>query len=323
MDNFKLIAKEKNMDYRLVTPVQSVYGWVDKDKFEKIFFNLLSNAFKYTSPGKAITIKVIPKEESVDIEVKDEGIGIVPDKQRVLFQRFESLVKQNILQPSSGIGLSLAKEMVEMHHGSIQVSSQPGVGSTFTVTLPLQQKVFEEDMQAELILDDDKQETVSAANGLDGENAYMEETEMTDSDCNSILVVEDNNELRHFLKSSLSGSYNVITASNGKEGLQRAIDNVPDLIISDVMMPIMDGLEMIGQIKQTIISATFLSSCCPPSFFGRPYRRIGTRNRRLHHQTFQFHLPENPYHLSFTPAQGTARDVHGQANRRQGRSFIG
>ena len=249
MDNFKLIAKEKNMDYRLVTPVQSVYGWVDKDKFEKIFFNLLSNAFKYTPPGKAITIKVIPKEESVDIEVKDEGIGIVPDKQRVLFQRFESLVKQNILQPSSGIGLSLAKEMVEMHHGSIQVSSQPGVGSTFTVTLPLQQKVFEEDMQAEFILDDDKQETVSAANGLDGENAYMEETEMTDSDCNSILVVEDNNELRHFLKSSLSGSYNVITASNGKEGLQRAIDNVPDLIISDVMMPIMDGLEMIGQIK--------------------------------------------------------------------------
>lgn len=181
--------------------------------------------------------------------MKDEGIGIVPDKQRVLFQRFESLVKQNILQPSSGIGLSLAKEMVEMHHGSIQVSSQPGVGSTFTVTLPLQQKVFEEDMQAEFILDDDKQETVSAANGLDGENVYMEETEMTDSDCNSILVVEDNNELRHFLKSSLSGSYNVITASNGKEGLQRAIDNVPDLIISDVMMPIMDGLEMIGQIK--------------------------------------------------------------------------
>jgi signal transduction histidine kinase len=118
MDNFKLIAKEKNMDYRLVTPVQSVYGWVDKDKFEKIFFNLLSNAFKYTSPGKAITIKVIPKEESVDIEVKDEGIGIVPDKQRVLFQRFESLVKQNILQPSSGIGLSLAKENgeVEKHH---------------------------------------------------------------------------------------------------------------------------------------------------------------------------------------------------------------
>lgn len=249
MDNFKLIAKEKNIDYQLVTPVQSIYGWVDKDKFEKIFFNLLSNAFKYTPSGKAIVIKVIPKMESVDIEVKDEGIGIAPDKQRMLFQRFESLVRQNILQPSSGIGLSLAKEMVEMHHGSIQVSSQPGIGSTFTITLPLQQEVFEEDMQAEFILDDNKQEAVSPATNSEKEDTYMEEAEMNDSACDSVLVVEDNNELRHFLKNSLSGSYNVITASNGKEGLERAIDNMPDLIISDVMMPVMDGLEMIGLIK--------------------------------------------------------------------------
>lgn len=84
MDSFRLIAKEKNIDYQMKSPIESVYGWVDRDKFEKIFFNLLSNAFKYTPEGKAITIKVLPHNETIDIEVADEGIGIAAEKQRTL-----------------------------------------------------------------------------------------------------------------------------------------------------------------------------------------------------------------------------------------------
>lgn len=252
MDSFRLIAKEKNIDYQMKSPIESVYGWVDRDKFEKIFFNLLSNAFKYTPEGKAITIKVLPHNETIDIEVADEGIGIAAEKQRTLFQRFETLVKQNILQPSSGIGLSLVKEMVEIHHGTIQVDSQPGIGSRFTVTLPLRKQVFEEDAQVEFILNDIQ--TASAP--TDEETKRQEDTETKEefdsnlSECHSILVVEDNKELRTFLKNSLSEHYTVITAANGKEGLQHAIDDLPDLIISDVMMPVMDGLEMVKQIKE-------------------------------------------------------------------------
>ena len=224
---------------------------VDRDKFEKIFFNLLSNAFKYTPADKSITVNITTKEKTVEIEVADEGIGIAVEKQHSLFQRFESLVKQNILQPSSGIGLSLVKEMVEMHHGTITVNSQPGVGSRFTVSLPLQREIFEEDVQVEFILNDSQSSAPHPVDSMKAPEEVEEKEDLeTNSDGFSILVVEDNEELKAFLKSILSENYTVITASNGEEGLQHAVDDLPDLIISDVMMPVMDGLEMIRQIKE-------------------------------------------------------------------------
>ena len=191
------------------------------------------------------------KEKTIEIEVADEGIGIAVEKQHSLFQRFESLVKQNILQPSSGIGLSLVKEMVEMHHGTITVDSQPGVGSRFTVSLPLQREVFEEDVQVEFILNDSQSSTPHPVDSIKAPEEMEEKEELeNNSDGFSILVVEDNEELKAFLKNILSENYTVITASNGEEGLQHAVDDLPDLIISDVMMPVIDGLEMIRQIKE-------------------------------------------------------------------------
>ena len=251
MNSFRLIAEEKHINYRLHTKVESVYSWVDRDKFEKIFFNLLSNAFKYTPADKSITVSISTKEKTVEIEVADEGIGIAAEKQHSLFQRFESLVKQNILQPSSGIGLSLVKEMVEMHHGTIEVDSQPCTGSRFTVILPLQKEVFEEDGQVEFILNDSLDSTPHPADSMQAiEETEEKEEQERNSDNFSILVVEDNEELKAFLRNILSENYTVITASNGEEGLQRAADNLPDLIISDVMMPVMDGLEMVRLIKE-------------------------------------------------------------------------
>ena len=244
MDNFKLIAKEKNMDYRLVTPVQSVYGWVDKDKFEKIFFNLLSNAFKYTPPGKAITIKVIHERRIGRYRGERRGNRHRARQAACVIPTFrvfgETEHSTALFRYRPVIGEGNGGNAPRKHSGKQPARRR----QYFHRNLTPATESFRRRHASRVHLDDDKQEPFRA-NGLDGENAYMEETEMTDSDCNSILVVEDNNELRHFLKSSLSGSYNVITASNGKEGLQRAIDNVPDLIISDVMMPIMDGLEMI------------------------------------------------------------------------------
>lgn len=259
MNSFKLIAEEKHINYQLDTPTTSLYGWVDRDKFEKIFFNLLSNAFKYTPEGKSITVKIALEEKKIHIEVADEGIGIEAEKQASLFQRFETLVRHNILHPSSGIGLSLVKEMVEMHHGSIEVISQPNVGSRFIVTLPLQRKAFEEDVQVEFILNDSQSSTPHPTDSMKAPEelavkvdieSNAEKSADTSPDRISILVVEDNEELKGFLRNILSEHYTVITASNGEEGLQHAINDIPDLIISDVMMPVMDGLEMIRQIKE-------------------------------------------------------------------------
>lgn len=255
MINFRLIAEEKKINFRLESELKSIYAWIDRDKFEKIFFNLISNAFKYTPAEKAITIEVTKQTDKVTISVVDEGIGIEPTKLRTLFQRFETLAQQNMLQPSSGIGLSLVKEMVDMHHGTIKVTSEPEAGSRFMVTLPLQKEVFEQDSQVEFILNDSQSPTTHPDSSLQTEKRpEAEDKEDMENnaapDTFTILVVEDNEELKAFLKNILSENYTVITAPNGKEGLQHAVDNIPDLIISDVMMPVMDGLEMIRKIKE-------------------------------------------------------------------------
>lgn len=248
MDNFRLMAEEKHIDFNLQANPATIYCWIDQDKFEKIVFNLISNAFKYTPEHKSITVSAAIQNENLTVSVKDEGIGIDPKKQQTLFQRFETLVRYNILQPSSGIGLSLVKELIELHQGNIQVNSQPGEGSEFIITLPLDSKVYEGKENTEFILNDSpvtvnettKEEDVPTAN-----NRMEKEEEVI-----SVLVVEDNSELRSFLHNILSGTYRVIEATNGQEGLERALQYMPDFIISDIMMPVMDGLDMVKAIKE-------------------------------------------------------------------------
>ena len=262
MDNFRLIAEEKSINFRLQTDKESIHCWIDQDKVEKIIFNLLSNAFKYTPVNKSITVYAHTTKDKVMISVTDEGIGIDSKKQQSLFQRFETLVNNNILQPSSGIGLSLVKELIELHQGNIQVNTETGIGSEFIVTLPLDQKVYEGKENTEFILNDtlsthnpkhDKHKIISKTsekNNILQEKAEDKDTDNnTDQDPISVLVVEDNAELRNFLSDILSGTYKIFEATNGQEGLERALQYVPDFIISDVMMPVMDGLDMVKAIK--------------------------------------------------------------------------
>lgn len=263
MDNFRLIAEEKSINFRLQTDKESIHCWIDQDKVEKIIFNLLSNAFKYTPVNKSITVYAHTTKDKVMISVTDEGIGIDSKKQQSLFQRFETLVKFNILQPSSGIGLSLVKELIELHCGNIEVKSQPGVGSEFTVILPMNQKVYEGRENTEFILNDGNSvpaekkneirpmvEIASMADITPSETAKEPNQISNEEDPVSILIVEDNVELRNFLSDILSESYRVLTATNGQEGLDQAREYIPDLIISDIMMPAMDGLDMVKNIKE-------------------------------------------------------------------------
>lgn len=263
MDNFRLIAEEKSINFRLQTDKESIHCWIDQDKVEKIIFNLLSNAFKYTPANKSITVIANVESSRLIVSIKDEGIGIDLQKQQTLFQRFETLVKFNILQPSSGIGLSLVKELIELHCGNIEVKSQPGVGSEFTVILPMNQKVYEGRENTEFILNDGNSvpaekkneirpmvEIASMADITPSETAKEPNQISNEEDPVSILIVEDNVELRNFLSDILSESYRVLTATNGQEGLDQAREYIPDLIISDIMMPAMDGLDMVKNIKE-------------------------------------------------------------------------
>lgn len=237
--SFSKIASQKQINYTLEINGEFREIYTDTDKVEKILFNLLSNAFKYTPNGHGIKlISGIDKNELL-IRVKDEGSGFDMHKVEHLFKRFET---NNDANPSisSGIGLSLVKEMVSLLHGNIDVDSVKGSGSTFTVRLPVEYEVFAGDPNVELILND------SSKAETDVEEADMEQEDRE----TCILIIEDNEELRHFIKNILSKEYKVYEAANGKEGLEITLKKSPDIVVSDIMMPEMDGVEYLDMVKK-------------------------------------------------------------------------
>ena len=264
MDNFESVAEEHNIDFLFQTEKEALNLWVDADKFEKIVFNLLSNAFKYTPNGKMITVFIREDEGTVSVGVQDQGIGIAENKRKSLFVRFENLVDKNIFnQASSGIGLSLVKELVEMHKATISVDSRLGEGSCFKVDFlkgkehysssvefiledsaaPLSMErivdIANSSLQTEAAIVDAPDLEVSAAKEEAGESSSKE----------LMLLVEDNQELRSFLRSIFASTYRVVEASDGMEGWSKALKYLPDIIISDVMMPEKDGIEMTRELR--------------------------------------------------------------------------
>ena len=245
MLHFRAMAEAKHIAFTLSSPVDSLTMWLDTDKVEKVFFNLLSNAFKYTPDGKSVSIEVSLSDRTVSIAVADRGIGIDEQHRKMLFHRFENFTHSDMMHPSSGIGLSMAREMVGLHHGHIDVESQVGEGSRFTVTLPLSRSAYEHDEHTEFILHDG----TASASPQDRDKGNREAEDNGDGERLTLLVVEDNDELRLFLRNILSADYRVIEATDGKQGLELACEHIPDLLITDVMMPVMDGLEMVSRIK--------------------------------------------------------------------------
>ena len=235
------------------TSLHESYLWVDTDKLDKILFNLLSNAFKYTPQGKSITVFIEEKDNRVAIGVRDEGIGIPANQRDRLFVRFENLLDRNIFnQPTTGIGLSLVKELVELHKGSIEVESTPNKGSCFTVYLRKGRDHYDKDV--EYILEDlptptdiSKEENNDEIEELSVSSSGVTNEENT---TDTILLVEDNAELLVFLKSIFANQYKVIEATDGLEGVEKARKQQPDIIVSDLMMPRLDGIGLIRELRQ-------------------------------------------------------------------------
>ena len=249
METFRPLAAEKQIELQLTPAPESLILWLDRDKVEKMLFNLLSNAFKYTPQGKHITLGLRTEEGRLLISVRDEGIGISPEKQAHLFERFETIPQAGLLQPSSGIGLSLVREFVKLHLGTIQLQSRQGEGSTFTISLPLDPDSYRNHPMAEFILDESSKENLDGADSIPAETEEERGSEEVEASHTRILLVEDNEELRGFLSTILSSNYQTLEATNGEEGLAMALEQQPDLILTDVMMPQMDGLELVKALK--------------------------------------------------------------------------
>lgn len=254
-ESFQKLAEERKISFEVIDESLDAALWVDKDKFEKIFFNLLSNAFKFTQPGNPIQVIITEDATAVCITVRDRGTGISTDRLKLLFNRFESLASANVasFQPGTGIGLSLTKELVEMHHAQIEVESEPGKGSSFKVTFLKGHEHFagDEDFVLQDMHNAEDPHPKQEVHSLEEEEAKQEE-EASLPEREIILIAEDNDELRSFLKSVLSHQYDILEANNGQDALQLAKSSIPDLIISDIMMPEMNGLELAQSIKDDI-----------------------------------------------------------------------
>lgn len=240
-NSFKYNAERKRIIFLKNIKTEASETWYDKDALEKIVVNLLSNAVKYTPEKGSIVCNSYIDNNNLFLEVKNSGEGLTTDQLSNIFQRFYQTNEQN---QGSGIGLSLVKELVELHKGKITATSEPNQWTTFTVTIPVNKGSFRNE---HFISTTSKGTKVNEPiiPSLDNEIAE----EFNDNDQPILLIVEDNTDLQTLIKQIFEESYNVITAPNGKIGIDLALEHIPDLIISDIMMPIKDGIALTKELK--------------------------------------------------------------------------
>lgn len=255
MESFHAIARKRDIRLTLSAPSPDAPLPIalDAEKIERVFFNLLSNALKYTPDNGVIDVSYAVEGNNLVFRVADTGEGISERDLGNIFDRFFQV--DRIHPKGSGIGLSLAKAFVELHGGTIAVESTLNKGSVFTVVLPLvhvAQTAVGPDKRIEL------SDVTAELDTVDSETVFDSEKPM-------LLIIDDNRDIRMLVSELLSADYNILTASNGKEGIRMAARYVPDLIICDVMMPVMDGMECCRRIKDEIstshIPVLMLTAC--------------------------------------------------------------
>lgn len=227
-DSFRMLS-ERKPSFRFTSSMSDMYVMFDEDKMLKVVNNLLSNAYKFTSEEGSIDVWVgrSADESSIIIKISDSGIGIPDEYKSKVFDRFFQVPHQEGVYGGSGIGLHMVKEFVAMHEGIIEVGDNVGQGTVFVITLPIRKA------QAELITEEE-----------------IEAREKSDK--RTILIVDDSADFRKLLRDTFVAEYDILEAKNGEEALQSAIKNLPDIIITDVMMPVMNGIELCKSIKNDV-----------------------------------------------------------------------
>lgn len=240
---FDHMARKRKIDFRLVTDLPALDVWFDRDMMDKVLFNLLSNAFKFTADWGHIYIYISRLENAVVVKVQDNGVGMTDGD---LAGAFEMFYQGKNSSKGTGLGLPLSREFVELHQGTIEAESKKGEGASFTVTLPLGSAHF----NPEDLADSDGKQPHDPVLWISAET----ETGIVaaQADLPTLVIIEDNEELLAFVAGLLQPAYQVIAATDGKSGLDHCFDFVPDLVICDVMLPVMDGLQVTTTLKSDL-----------------------------------------------------------------------
>ncbi len=251
-DAFRTLSFRKHIHFRIMADEQADYTvTADAEKLERILYNLLSNAFKFTPENGSISVSLSlfnkDGEPSVRLQVTDTGVGMPAEHVQHIFDSFYQI---DVHHAGSGIGLALVKAFVEMHRGTIHVDTTVGQGTCFTIEMPACQKgALAPDTTRSAALANLKEGAVLAA---DQETLYTTDSATSPEDKETVLVIDDNQDIRDYVRSVLQDEYNIIEAANGQEGIRMAMKYVPDVIICDVMMPVMDGMECCRRLKSEL-----------------------------------------------------------------------
>ncbi len=255
---FEEIAQQKEITLLIEPSEEQLFAWVDAEKLDIVIYNILGNAFKFTPDGKKICIKLRHSQanSAIELEIIDEGIGVADNELEDIFNLYyQSQYKGGNALKGTGIGLALSREIVQLHHGKISARNNTVNGSGLSVKIELKEGKahFEKDKVnfATSEPEFDKAVTTLPIVSQDvAETDYIQNSQLP-----LLLLVEDNSDLRSFLKAQLSSKYRVEAAKNGKEGLDKALKLMPDVILSDVMMPVMDGIQMLDRLKNNITTS--------------------------------------------------------------------
>ncbi len=244
VNSFNNIVKDKNIELQFKSNCTELIMDFDAEKIRQIFTNLLSNAIKFSKENTSITVKLSKKNGFLKVKVKDQGFGIPEKEISQIFDRFYQVDNSNFkIAQGTGIGLALTKELITLMQGEIEVRSKINKGTTFTVMLPIQNTAKIEDKS-------NLEQTIKIKHSIVPKNKDIINVE----DTNTILIVEDNPDMARYIQSCLISDFKTILAPNGKEGLDIAINQIPDLILTDVMMPIMDGYELTKELQTNEIT---------------------------------------------------------------------
>lgn len=248
--DFKLTAERKKIKLHFINDKFSGDNMIvaDKEKIARVVFNLLSNALKYTPAGGDIFVDIASEGDKLRIDVRDTGKGIDKDEANKVFERF---FQAKGAASGTGIGLALVKSFVELHNGEVKVESELDKGSDFIVVIPRMQA------NGTVVIDDDAEDNQSFADESalqyiddgDKHKGRVQQVVSENTDKPTVLIIDDNNDIRQYERTLLQDNYFVLEASDGKAGIDVAKKEVPDLVICDVMMPVMDGLEFTEQLK--------------------------------------------------------------------------
>lgn len=249
--SFKELARKKQIDFVINCPKNLTDAWYDKDKIEHVIYNLLSNAFKFTPRDGNIQFSVVPinDKKAIKIFITDSGPGIPIEELKIIFNLFyQSPAGKR--HKGSGIGLALTKELIDLHKGNVDVKSSPEEGTSFIVQLPISEDDYLDEDKI-VSSDGDVEELTVIPDAKKPQAVNLSEA---DAQKKTILIVEDNLDLQEFLKDLLFNDYNILLAENGEEGYHYAKSNFPDLILSDIMMPILDGVAMCNMLQKDYLT---------------------------------------------------------------------